>query len=79
MSVGLNRKTKGASKTEISELNVLSSRVDKQVLWFQITMENSVLVQVNQSLQDLIEEALCLFLGQWLITMLFHVLLQVEF
>ena len=42
-------------------------------------MENSVLVQVDKRLQDLIEEALCLFFGQWLVTMLLHVLLQVEF
>ena len=41
-------------------------------------MENSVLVQVDKGLQDLVEEALCLFLGQWLVTMLLHVLLQIE-
>ncbi len=42
-------------------------------------MENSVLVQVDQSLQNLIQEALCLLFGQRLVTMLLHVFLQVEF
>ena len=41
-------------------------------------MENSVLMQVDKCLQDLIQEALCLLLWQWLITVLLHVLLQVE-
>ena len=44
----------------------------------QVTMENSVLVQVNQRLKDLVQKALCLLLGQWLISMLLHVLLEVK-
>ena len=41
-------------------------------------MENSVLMQVDKRLQNLIQEALCLLLWQRLITVLLHVLLQVE-
>ena len=38
-----------------------------------------MLVQVDERLQDLIQEQLRLFLWQWLITLLLHVLLQIEF
>ena len=41
-------------------------------------MENSVLVQVNERLQDLVQEGLGLVLGQRLVPVLLHVLLQVE-
>lgn len=41
-------------------------------------MENSVLMQVDQSEQNLIEEALGLLFRQGLVPMLLHILLQVE-
>ena len=78
MSVGFDRKSKGTSKTKVSKFDVLTRRVHQQILRLQITMENSVLMQVDKRLQNLIQEALCLLLWQWLITVLLHVLLQVE-
>ena len=38
-----------------------------------------MLMQVNERLQNLVEEALRLFLRQWLVTILSHVLLEVKF
>ena len=35
-------------------------------------------MQVNEGLKDLVEEALCLLLGEWLIPVLSHVLFQVK-
>lgn len=42
-------------------------------------MENSVLVEIDQGEQDLVEEALGLSLGKRLVSMLLHVLLEIEF
>jgi len=52
--------------------------IDKQVLRLQIAMENAVLMQVDECLQNLIEEALRLFFRQRLLALVTHVLLQVE-
>jgi hypothetical protein len=41
-------------------------------------MENSVLMQVDKRLQNLMEEGLSLFFGEWLVALLLHVLLQIE-
>ena len=41
-------------------------------------MENSVLMQVDKCLQNLMEEGLCLFFGEWLVALLLHVLFQVK-
>lgn len=48
MCVRLNGQTERAGQTEVRELDCLSIRADKQVLRFQITMENAVLVQVDK-------------------------------
>ena len=37
-----------------------------------------MLVQIDQSLKDLIEELLSLFLWEWLVSVLFHVLFEVK-
>ena len=37
-----------------------------------------MLVQIDQSLKDLIEELLSLFLWQWLVSVLLHVLFEVK-
>lgn len=63
MSVGLDRKSKSAGKSKISQFNIVTGSVDEQVLWLEIAMENSVLVQVDERLKDLVEEALRLLLG----------------
>lgn len=78
MGVCLNRESEGPGKSEISELNVVSLSVDEQVLRLEITMENSMLVQVDECEQDLVQEELCLLFGEWLIALLLHVFLQVE-
>lgn len=41
MSVGTHRNTKGASKTEIGELEIIIL-VDEQILWLQVTVKNPV-------------------------------------
>ena len=63
---------------EVEDLGVAAGR-DEDVLRLQVAVENSVLVQVNQGLQDLVQKALGLLLRQWLVTLLLHVFLQVEF
>ena len=47
VGVSLDRKAKCAGQSKISKLNVDSSSIDEQVLRFQVTMEDSVLVQVD--------------------------------
>lgn len=54
MCVRLNGESEGSSQTEVSQFDVLSCRVHQQVLRFQISVEDSVLVQVDQRLQDLV-------------------------
>ena len=78
MSVRLNWKTKGSGQTKISKLDVLAICVNQQVLRLQISVENSMLVQIDERLEDLVEEELGLLLGQRLIALLFHVLLEIE-
>ena len=68
----------GTCETKISELDHGALCVYQQVLGLEITVENSVLMQVDECLQDLIEERLGLFLGQWLVSVLLHVLFQVK-
>ena len=41
-------------------------------------MENSVLVEVDERLEDLVEEALSLRLWQRLVTLLLHILFEIE-
>jgi len=62
VSVRLDRKAESAGKSKISQLNIVTGGVDEQVLWLEIAMENSVLVQVDERLKDLVEEALRLLL-----------------
>jgi len=52
--VSFNWEAKSAGKTKISELDVLALSIDQQILWFQISMENPVLVQMDERLQDLV-------------------------
>ena len=78
MRVCLDWKSKCAGQTKVSKFDGLSSGVNKQVLWLQVAMEDAMLVQVDKSLQDLVEEALCLLLWERGAAVLSHVLLQVE-
>ena len=79
MGVGLNGQAEGPGETKVRKLDVLSLGVDEQILWFEVPVENPMLVQVDERLQDLIQEQLRLFLRQWLIALLLHVLFQIEF
>jgi len=63
MGVSFDGETEGTSETEISKLNLSSSRVHKQVLGFKISVENAVLMTVDQGMENLEQEALRLFLG----------------
>ena len=62
MRVSLNGQAEGACKTEISELDLRAIGRDEEVLRLQISVENSVLVQVDESLEDLVQETLRLLL-----------------
>lgn len=79
MSVGLNREAKSAGKSKVSQLNILTTRVDQQILWFQISVEDAVLMQMNQRLQNLVEESLSLFSWQRCVSLSSHILFQIEF
>ena len=78
VSVGLNGKAEGSGKTEVRKFDVLSLGVDEQILGLEVPMEDPVLVQVDERLQNLIQEQLRLLLGQWLVSLLLHVLFQIE-
>ena len=80
MSIGLERKPKGSGQTEVSEFDDSSSRINEQVLGFQISVENSVCVQIDQRLEDLVEQTLNLMSGQsraLRLQILFQIVLQV--
>ena len=48
MGVGLDGQTEGTGQTKISKLNLGTSGVHEQVLGFQISVEDAMLVAVNQ-------------------------------
>ena len=75
--VGLNWETKGASETKISQLNGSSVLVNQQILWFQISVEYAMLMEIDECLQDLVKETLGLLFGQRLISSRPHILLQI--
>ena len=75
--IGLNWETKGASEPKISQLNGSSVFVNQQILWFEISVEYAMLVEVDESLQDLVKETLGLLFGQRLISSRPHILLQI--
>ena len=78
VSVGLNGKAEGSGKTEVRKFDVLSLGVDEQILGLEVPMEDPVLVQVDERLQNLVQEQLRLLLGQRLVSLLLHVLFQIE-
>jgi len=78
VGVGFDRQAKGTGQTEISQLDLSSTGVDQQVLGFQISVENAVLMAVDKRMENLEQEALGLVLGQGQVSSGAHVLLQVE-
>ena len=58
MSVRLDRQSESPGQTKISQLDVLPLGVHEQILWLQISVEDAVLVEVDERLQDLIQEEL---------------------
>jgi hypothetical protein len=75
VSVGFHWETESTSETEIGEFDV-SIFVNKQVLWFKISVHYSVRMAVCSSLQNLIGEAFYFMRWEWA-AYLSHVLLQV--
>ena len=75
VSVGLDGQSKGTGKSEISQFNLSTGRVDEQILRLQVPVEDAMLMAVNQSMQNLEQEALCLFLRQRYVSSRAHVLL----
>ena len=63
MGVGFDGQAEGTGETKISKLNLSTSRVYKQVLGLKISVENAVLMTVDQGMENLEQEALRLFLG----------------
>lgn len=57
MGVGAHRDTEGASKTEVSELEVIML-VDEQILWLQVAVKNPVRVAVQKTGGELVSEFL---------------------
>ena len=78
MRVCLDWETKCAGQTKVCQLNGLSTGVNEQVLWLEVAMEDAMLMEVDEGLEDLVEEALCLLLWERGAAVLPHVLLQVE-
>jgi len=68
VGVGLDGEAEGAGQTKISELDLGACRVDEQILGLQVPVEDSVLMAVDEGVQDLEEEAHRLFFGQRRIT-----------
>lgn len=58
MCVALDWYAEGASQSQVSYLQTLSLIIYQQVLRFQITMHDSVLVTMRCTLDELIHEAL---------------------
>lgn len=75
MSVCFDWEAESARKTEVGKFDV-TSFVDEEVLWLEITVHHSVRMAVGSRLQNLIGEALDL-VGWERATHLAHVLLQV--
>ena len=73
VSEGSNRRNERTSETEIGEFDV-SIFVNKQVLWFKISVHYSVSMAVCSSLQNLIGEAFYFVRWEWA-AYLSHVLL----
>jgi hypothetical protein len=78
VSVGLYREAERSCQPEVRQLHFGASRIDQQILWLQISVEDSVLVAVDQSMQDLEGKALRFVLGQWLVATRSHELFQVK-
>lgn len=77
MSVGLNRKPKGPRKSEVGELANLAVGTNKQILGFEVPVENTVRMQEDERLQDLVEQTLAL-LGRQSRAHLLLILLEVK-
>jgi len=50
VSIGFDRESEGTGKTEISKLNLSTGRVYKQVLGLKISVENAVLMAVDEGM-----------------------------
>ena len=78
VGVGLDWKAKRTSQAEVSQFDCGAGRINQEVLGLEVSVENAVRVEVDEGLQDLVEEALGLGLGQSGSNVL-QVLLEVEF
>lgn len=64
MCVRLKGESKGASEAKISDFKFFTLGVDQQVAWLQIAMHDAAFVAVNDTLQQLVHEALDLERGE---------------
>ena len=76
MGISLNWEAESSGQTEVGKLNSLPVLRNEKVLWLQISVENSVGMEEDERLKNLIEEALRLCWGQRG-SLLFHVLFQI--
>ena len=65
MRIRLDRKPKGSCQTEVSKLALSSRAVNEQILRLQISVENTMLVKIDEGLKNLVEETLSLLLWKW--------------
>jgi len=53
VGVGLDREPEGPGQPKVSELYLGTGRVDQQILGLQVPVEDSVLVEMDQGVEDL--------------------------
>lgn len=63
MSVSFDGETECSCEAKVSKLDLGACGVDQEILGLQISVENTMLMEVNESMEDLEQETLCLFLG----------------
>ena len=75
MSIGLDWKAKSPGKSEVGKLDY-SVFINKKVLWFQVSMHNSMGMAISSSLKNLVSEAFNFLRRKWP-TDMSHVFLQI--
>ena len=79
MGVRFDWKAESSSKTEICKLDLRACCVDEQILGLEISVEDAVLMEIDERLQNLVKETLSLLARESCsLSSVTHVLLQVK-
>jgi len=78
MGVSFDWETESSGQAEVGKFDVLAGGVNKQILGLEVPVENSVLVQMDKRLQNLVKESLRLLSRKRRITLGSHVFLQIK-